>query len=87
MQRSQARSTGTHGLERMQLHSGEHILSGLAHKHFGYENVGFHMGADFVTIDFNGMLDDAQLAMLEREANEAVWQDLPSRSHIPRRRN
>ena len=42
--------------ERMQLHSGEHILSGLAHKHFGYENVGFHMGADFVTIDFNGML-------------------------------
>ena len=63
--------------ERMQLHSGEHILSGLAHKHFGYENVGFHMGADFVTIDINGMLDDAQLAMLEREANEAVWQDLP----------
>ena len=63
--------------ERMQLHSGEHILSGLAHKHFGYENVGFHMGADFVTIDFNGMLDDAQLAMLEREANEAVWQDIP----------
>ena len=63
--------------ERMQLHSGEHILSGLAHKHFGYENVGFHMGADFVTIDFNGMLDDAQLAMLEREANEAVWQNLP----------
>lgn len=63
--------------ERMQLHSGEHILSGLAHKHFGYENVGFHMGADFVTIDFNGMLDEAQLAMLEREANEAVWQDLP----------
>lgn len=63
--------------ERMQLHSGEHILSGLAHKHFGYENVGFHMGADFVTIDFNGMLDEAQLVMLEREANEAVWQDLP----------
>ncbi len=63
--------------ERMQLHSGEHILSGLAHKHFGYENVGFHMGADFVTIDFNGMLDDAQLATLEREANEAVWQNVP----------
>ena len=63
--------------EFMQLHSGEHILSGVIHRRFGYENVGFHMGADFVTIDFNGMLDDAQLAMLEREANEAVWQDLP----------
>ena len=64
-------------LALMQLHSGEHILSGLVHKHFGYENVGFHMGAEFVTIDFNGMLDEAQLAMLEREANEAVWKDLP----------
>ena len=47
----------------MQLHSGEHILSGVVHRRFGYENVGFHMGADFVTIDFNGMLDDAQLAI------------------------
>ena len=45
------------------------------------------MGADFVTIDFNGMLDDAQLAMLEREANEAVWQDLPVEVTYPRRRN
>lgn len=38
--------------EFMQLHSGEHILSGVIHRRFGYENVGFHMGADFVTIDF-----------------------------------
>ena len=69
--------------ERMQLHSGEHILSGLAHKHFGYENVGFHMGADFVTIDFNGMLDEAQLAMLEREANEVVWENREIRITFP----
>ncbi len=62
---------------RMQQHSGEHILSGLAHRHFGYENVGFHMGADFVTIDLSGPLDESQLALLEREANEAVWRDLP----------
>ena len=39
----------------MQLHSGEHILSGVVHRRFGYENVGFHMGADFVTIDLSGM--------------------------------
>ena len=69
--------------ELMQLHSGEHILSGLAHRHFGYENVGFHMGADFVTIDFNGPLDEAQRALLEREANEAVWRDLPIEISYP----
>ena len=69
--------------ELMQLHSGEHILSGLAHRHFGYENVGFHMGADFVTIDFSGPLDEAQLALLEREANEAVWRDLPIEISYP----
>ena len=67
----------------MQLHSGEHILSGLAHKHFGYENVGFHMGAEFVTIDLSGPLEESQLALLEREANEAVWQDLPIEISYP----
>ena len=28
---------------RMQNHSGEHIVSGLVHKLYGYDNVGFHM--------------------------------------------
>ena len=54
----------------MQQHTGEHILSGLVHRHFGYDNVGFHMGADEVTIDFNGVLTQEQLEMLEDEANE-----------------
>ena len=40
----------------MQEHSGEHLVSGLIHSRFGYDNVGFHMGADEVTIDFNGMI-------------------------------
>ena len=38
----------------MQEHSGEHLVSGLIHGRFGYDNVGFHMGAEEVTIDFNG---------------------------------
>ena len=46
----------------MQLHSGEHILSGIVHRRFGYENVGFHMGTDFVTIDFSGILTQDDLA-------------------------
>ena len=29
----------------MQQHSGEHIVSGLVHEAFGYDNVGFHMGS------------------------------------------
>ena len=41
----------------MQQHSGEHMVSGLVHEAYGYDNVGFHMGSDVITIDFNGMID------------------------------
>ena len=61
----------------MQQHSGEHIVSGIIHRRFGYENVGFHMGADMVTIDFSGMLTMDDVREIEREANEAVWANLP----------
>ena len=57
---------------RMQNHSGEHIVSGLVHKKYGYNNVGFHMGSDVVTIDFDGELLWEQLIEIEREANRAV---------------
>ncbi len=61
----------------MQHHSGEHILSGLIHAAYGYDNVGFHMGKDAVTIDFSGPLDEAALAELERKTNAMIWRDLP----------
>ena len=57
---------------RMQNHSGEHIVSGLVHKKYGYNNVGFHMGSDVVTIDFDGELSWEQLSEIERDANYAV---------------
>lgn len=57
---------------RMQNHSGEHIVSGLVHKKYGFSNIGFHMGHDAVTIDFDGELSRAQLAEIEKEANCAV---------------
>ena len=63
--------------ELMQLHSGEHILSGVVHRRFGYENVGFHMGADFVTIDFSGVLTADDVAAVELEANEWIWKNVP----------
>ena len=42
----------------MQQHSGEHIFSGIVHRLHGYDNIGFHMGKDFVTVDFSGLLTE-----------------------------
>lgn len=61
----------------MQQHSGEHIVSGLIHNRFGYENVGFHMGADMITIDLSGVLTAQEIAELEQAANQAVWENIP----------
>lgn len=58
---------------RMQNHTGEHIVSGLVHKLYGLENVGFHMGSQDVTVDFSGELTRMQLDRIETLANEAVW--------------
>ena len=62
---------------KMQHHSGEHIVSGLVNKHFGYNNVGFHLGSQVVTLDFDGILTKEQLRQVEYEANEAVASNLP----------
>ena len=67
----------------MQQHTGEHILSGIVHKLYGYENVGFHMGADGVTVDFDGEIAPADLPKLERLANQAIWADLPVTADWP----
>ena len=67
----------------MQQHSGEHLVSGIIHRRFGYDNVGFHMGAEMITIDLSGMLTPEQLRAVEREANEAVWRDLPTEITYP----
>ena len=64
-----------HRFDLMQQHSGEHMVSGLVHEKFGYDNVGFHMGGDVITIDFNGMIDDAQMAEIEEAVNRKVWED------------
>ncbi|MBP3588915.1 MAG: alanyl-tRNA editing protein [Clostridia bacterium] len=61
----------------MQQHSGEHIVSGIVHEMFGYHNVGFHMGSDVITIDFDGMIPAESMPLIEAKANEAVWKNLP----------
>ena len=70
-------------LVRMQNHSGEHIVSGLAHKRYGCENVGFHMGEDCMTIDFDREISWQQLMEIETLANEAVRDNLPVLCSFP----
>lgn len=67
----------------MEHHTGEHIYSGLVHSHYGYDNVGFHMGQDMVTIDFNGMLTMEQAKELETEANGLVRANIPVEAWYP----
>lgn len=61
----------------MQQHSGEHILSGLAHAKYGCNNVGFHLGYEEVTLDFDKVLNLEQVRELELEANKVIQQNLP----------
>ena len=70
-------------LRRMQNHSGEHILSGLVHAAYGYDNVGFHMGETCMTIDFSGELAWEQILVLERRANGIVRSNIPVKTYFP----
>lgn len=67
----------------MQQHAGEHIVSGIIHKKYGWHNVGFHIGADVVTIDFDGPVPAEDLQAIEDAANAAIWQDLPIKCWYP----
>ena len=62
--------------EKMQQHTGEHIVSGIVHERFGYNNVGFHLSGEYCTMDFDGPITKEQLKEIELAANEAVYQDL-----------
>ena len=61
---------------RMQAHSGEHIVSGIAHSMYGAENVGFHMDDTVMTVDFNIPLSDEQLRVIEMKANDCIYQNV-----------
>ena len=63
--------------DHMQQHSGEHICSGLICAARSCDNVGFHMGADIVTIDFNADLSWEELLELEAAANRYIYEDHP----------
>lgn len=62
--------------EKMQCHTAEHILCGIIHRLYGYENVGFHLGDDLVTFDVGGELTAEEIAEVEYLANKAVFDNL-----------
>lgn len=68
---------------RMQCHSGEHVISGLAHRLFGCNNVGFHMGEDAVILDFDKELSPEEIQTLETEANRVIWENRPVTARYP----
>ena len=57
----------------MQNHSGEHIVSGLIHSIFGFENVGFHLSESEIALDFSGVIPNEKISEIELLANKAVW--------------
>ena len=69
--------------DHMQQHTGEHILSGIAHEQFGCENVGFGIGEDSVRIDFSQPMTDEMLALAEELANGIVQRDEPVTAEWP----
>ena len=70
--------------DRMQNHTGEHILSGLMHKRFGVDNVGFHLSDNGpVTVDFNKQISYEQVMEVQDEANRVIWANLPVKVSFP----
>ena len=67
----------------MQQHTGEHIISGIVHRRYGYHNTGFHVGSEVLTVDFDGVIPAEDLASIELEANQALWQNVTLKCWIP----
>lgn len=67
----------------MQKHSGEHIFCGVSHSLYGVENVGFHIGSEFITVDFDKLLTPEQIKNSEKITNEIIWQNRKITSSFP----
>lgn len=72
-----------HRFYNMQQHSGEHIFSGIVHKKFGYDNVGFHLSDSIVTMDFNGVISQKEITEIEEKVNQAIIENIPVEVSYP----
>lgn len=73
----------THRFYNMQQHSGEHIFSGIVHSRFGYDNVGFHLSDQTVTMDFNGVMSEQDIYDIEYEVNKAITENIEVQVTFP----
>ena len=69
--------------EKMQCHSAEHIISGIIYKKYGFNNVGFHLGADYVTLDIDAPMTRDMLDEIETYANRAVFDNIKIEIEFP----
>ena len=69
--------------DNMQNHTCEHIFSGLVHQKYKFENVGFHMDPDDITVDFGGEIPTEAIPELERLVNQAITQDIDLKIEFP----
>ncbi len=67
----------------MQQHSGEHIFSGIVHTLYGFDNIGFHLGTEIVTLDFDGILGAEEIYRVEELVNKVVSDNIESVIHFP----
>ena len=68
---------------RMQNHGAEHLVCGLIHSTYGYDNVGFHLSDEELVIDINGPLSKEQLSDIEERANRIVFENVPITISFP----
>lgn len=68
---------------KMQNHTAEHIVSGLVHSMFGYENVGFHLGDGYMTADFDGEISREDIDRIETRANIVIFSCRRVRAYYP----
>ena len=70
--------------EKMQNHSGEHILTGVIHNTYGYTNKGFHLGNEgAITLDVSNPMTYEEVMEMEKRANEIIYLNLPIRDSYP----
>lgn len=72
-----------HRFSNMQQHSGEHIFSGTVHRLFGFDNVGFHLSDNSVTMDFSGVLSAEDIKKVEDIVNEAISKNVDIIAEYP----
>ena len=67
---------------KMQHHSAEHVMSSVMIKLFGMGNVGFHLGSQDATVDFERSFSKSDLDSIENEVNACIYANKQIRTYI-----